>query len=107
VIDQLFSDIKGKFVFNFLGDLVVYSKSLAEHASHLNLVLSRLQEAGLTLNSEKVTLAARKNKYLGDLLSAHGIRVLPDRIATIQNFPWPSNLRSVRHFVGMVGFYAF
>jgi hypothetical protein len=28
MIEELFSDIKGKFVFNFMDDLVVYSPSL-------------------------------------------------------------------------------
>jgi hypothetical protein len=27
VIDELFADLKGQYVFNFLGDLVVYSAS--------------------------------------------------------------------------------
>jgi hypothetical protein len=31
VIDELFADLKGKFVFNFLHDLVVYSRSREEH----------------------------------------------------------------------------
>jgi hypothetical protein len=45
VVDELFSDIKGKFVFNFLDDLAVYSGSLAEHANHVRIVLAKLQEA--------------------------------------------------------------
>jgi transposase InsO family protein len=106
VIDQLFGDVKGKFVFNFLDDLVVYSKSLEEHDSHLRIILGRLQGAGFTLNPGKITLAACEIQYLGHLISAQGIRVLPDRITAIQNFPPPCNLRSVRRFVGMVGFYA-
>jgi hypothetical protein len=106
VLDQLFADIKGKLMFNFLDDPVVYSKSLAEHAVHVREILGRLQEAGFTLNSDKITFAAREIKYLGHLVSSQGIKVLPDRITTFLNFPRPQNLRSVRRFVGMVGFYA-
>jgi hypothetical protein len=32
--------------------------------------------------------------------------VLPDRIAAIQRYPRPTNLRALRRFIGMVGFYA-
>ena len=106
VVDELFGDLKGKFVFNFLDDLVVYSKSLAEHTSHVHIVLDKLREAGFTLNPDKITLAAKEIQYLGHLISAKGIRVLPDRIDTIREFPCPVNLRSVRRFLGMVGFYA-
>jgi len=32
--------------------------------------------------------------------------VLPDRIEAIQRYPRPTNLRALRRFLGMVGFYA-
>lgn len=94
------------FVFSILDDLVVYSGSLAEHVIHMRMVLRRLQNAGFTLNPDKITMVSREIKYLGHLLSAEGIRVLPERVASIQNYPCPQNLRGVRRFVWMVGFYA-
>jgi hypothetical protein len=69
-------------------------------------VLRRLQEAGFTLNPDKVTLGATEIKYLGHLISRRGISVLPDRVETIRRYPPPSNLRALRRFLGMVGFYA-
>ena len=69
-------------------------------------MLDRLQGAGFTLNFEKVTIAASEIKYLGHLLSSKGISVLPDRVAAIHSYPRPSNLRTLRRFLGMVGFYA-
>jgi hypothetical protein len=106
VIDELFAEEKGNFVFNYLDDLVVYSGSMQEHADHLRVVLRKLQGVGFTLNPEKITVGATEIKYLGHLLSARGIRVLPDRILPIQNYPPPTNLRTLRRFVGMTGFYA-
>jgi hypothetical protein len=106
VIDELFADLKGQYVFNFLDDLVVYSVSVEEHICHVREVLGRLQRAGFTLNSDKVTLGAPEIKYLDHLVSSHGIRVLPDRVDAIQCFPWPTNLRMLRRFLGMIGFYS-
>jgi hypothetical protein len=105
VIDELFADLKGKSVFNFLDDLVVYSSSKEEHGSHVSEVLRRLQDAGLTLKPDKVTLGAKEIKYLGHLISPGGISVLPDRVVAIKSYPRPANLRSLRRFLGMVGFY--
>jgi hypothetical protein len=82
-------DLKGKYVFNFLDDLVVYSPSVEEHGEHLREVLGRLERAGFTLNPEKVILGASEIKYLGHLLSARAVRVLPDRVETIQRYPRP------------------
>ena len=104
-MDELFADLKGKYVFNVLDDLVVFSQSVGEHEEHLREVLRRLDRAGFTLNPE-VILAASEIKYLGHLLSSRGVKVLPDRVESIQRYPRPTNLRALRRFLGMVGFYA-
>jgi hypothetical protein len=103
-MDEMFSDLKGDYVFNFLDDLVVNSPSPAEHARHVREVLRRLQAAGFTLNPE-VTFGAREIKYLGHVLSARGIQVFHDRVAAIGKYPRPTNPRKLRRFLGMVGFY--
>ena len=43
VVDNLFADLTGEYVFNYLDDLVVYSASMSEHQEHLREVLGRLQ----------------------------------------------------------------
>jgi len=106
VVDELFADVKGSFVFNYLNDLVVYSRSVEDHKSHVRAVLQRLKDAGFTLNPEKMSLGAKEVKYLGHSLSSRGISVLLDRVATIKAYPRPTNLRSLRRFIGMAGFYA-
>ena len=42
VVDELFANLKGQYVFNFLDDLVVYSSSAGEHVNHVREVLGRL-----------------------------------------------------------------
>jgi len=46
VVDELFADLKGRFVFSYLDDLVIYSRSVEEQAAHMRTVLQRLQSAG-------------------------------------------------------------
>jgi len=87
VLDEIFADLKNDFVFNYLDDLVIYSRSLEEHARHVRVVLHRLREAGFTLNFDKVTIAAREIQYLGHRLSYRGISVLADRVAAIPSYP--------------------
>jgi hypothetical protein len=106
VIDQLFADLKGKFFFNYLDDLVIYSPTIEKHKQYLKEVLDRLQKAGFTLNIEKVVLGAQEIKYLGHCVSRKGVRVILDRVESIKRFPSPKNLRSLRWFIRMVGFYA-
>jgi len=49
---ELFADLKGKYVFNFLDDLVVYSP-LDDHVNRVREVLKRLQMDDFTLNPNK------------------------------------------------------
>jgi hypothetical protein len=54
VIDELFADLKGRYVFNFVDDLFVYSPSAEQHFEHVREVLPRLQPGGFTLNPDKI-----------------------------------------------------
>jgi hypothetical protein len=89
VVDNLFADLKGKYVFNYLDDLVVYSASISEHQGHLREVLGRLRSAGFTLNKEKIVLGASEIKYLAHYLSSRGIRVIPNRGEATRQYPRP------------------
>jgi hypothetical protein len=92
-------------VYNFIDDLLVYSRSLGEHLEHLEMVFTRLEKAGFALNRDKLLLARKEIPFLGHLLSAEGLRILPERIEVMAAFPPPKNLKALRRFLGMVGFY--
>ena len=51
-----------------------------------------------------MTTGAREVRYLGHCQNAAS--VLPDGVAAIKEFPRPTNLRTLRRFIGMEGFYA-
>jgi hypothetical protein len=100
-VDSLFGDLKHKYVYNFMDDLLVYSCSMEEHLGHLKAVFHRLEKAEF-----KVHLAQPEIKFLGHVLSAEGIKILPERVEAISQFPPPKNLKAVRRFLGMVVFSA-
>jgi hypothetical protein len=105
-VDSLFGNLKHQYIYNFMDDLLVYSCSMEEHLSHLKDVFSRLEKVGFTLNREKVHLAQSEITFLGHFLSADGVKILPERIEAISQFPPPKSLKAVRRFLGMVRFYA-
>jgi len=83
----------------------VFSPSVGEHEEHLREVLRRMERAGFTFNPEKSILEASEIKYLRHLLSSQSVKLLPDRVEAIQRYPRQTNLRALRRFLGMVGFY--
>jgi len=106
VVVELFADLIESYVFNFLEDLLVYSSSPEEHVTHVRDVLSKLQKSAFSLYTVKVDLGASDIKYLGHLISATGVNILPEMATAIQGSPRTVNLRSLRRFIKIVGFYA-
>ena len=47
----------------------------------------------------------REIKFLGDLVSADGIRVNPDKVKAIQDWPIPNTVKDVRVVLGASGYY--
>jgi len=105
LLDSIFHDVKFKFVFNYLDDLLVYSESFEEHLAHLEEVMSRLRKAGLTVNPDKVSFAQGEISFLGHLVSSSGVCIDPARTQAIRDFPAPRDVKGVARFIGMVGFY--
>ena len=105
LLDRVFHDVKFKFIFNYLDDLLMYSKTYEEHLGHLREVMCRLRSAGLTVNVEKVWFAQESISFLGHLVSHRGVTVDPERTQGIRDFPPPRDAKGIARFVGMVNFY--
>ena len=88
-----------------LDNILVASRSLSEHARHLRIVLSRLQQHGLVLNAEKCEWAQVSLSYLGHEVSASGVKPLTYRVAAIQLFLLPPTVQLLQTYLGMVNFY--
>lgn len=107
LIDRIFGDIKFNYIYNFFDDLCVYSDSTFEdHLQKVGLVIQRLRDAGLTVNPQKITVAANKIQFLGHVFSNHTISIHPDRTKPIDEYPTPKNVKQLSRFLGMTAFYA-
>ena len=105
VMDFAFRDLLGVCVMIYIDDIVIYSKNLEEHISHLEVVFSRLAEYGLQVKPEKCKFALSEIKLLGFVLDKKGIKANPEKTAAIFNMPPPKTVKQVRSFLGMAGYY--
>ena len=94
-----------KFSLVFLDDILVYSKDGEEHAEHLRLTLQLLREHQLYEKLSKCDFYRDRIQYLGHVISKEGISVDPEKIEAIMNWPTPRNVRDVRYFMGLAGYY--
>lgn len=93
------------FVFAYIDDIFIASEHEESHKLHLRKVFERLREYGLSINSEKCIFGVSEIKFLGHLVSAEGIRPLPEKVQAIINFPKPNLARELRRFLAMLNFY--
>jgi hypothetical protein len=103
MMDQLFFDMPCVFV--YLDDLLVASRSVAEHKAHLRQVLQQPQSSGLVINSEKCVFGRDSLEFLGHRIHSSGVSPLPDRVAAIRSFPHPTNVVEMQAFLGLFNYY--
>lgn len=92
-------------VFVYLDDLLVTSESFAEHLLLLEEVAHRLNAANLTINVDKSMFCLKELTYLGYVVGVDGIKVDKEKIKAIERFPPPKNIRQLRKFIGVTGWY--
>ena len=93
------------FVFCYLDDLRVASRSPQEHMEHLFILFQRLREFGLVINLEKCTFNVPEIEFLGHTVSARGALPLQSNVEAVQQFPEPATIKDMQVFLGMVNFY--
>lgn len=84
-----------------MDDILICGKDAIEHDSRVRQVLTRLQEAGLTLN-EKCEFSKRSLRFLGHIITPEGIQADPEKTEAIRGFPAPTNVTELQRFQGMV-----
>jgi hypothetical protein len=94
-----------EFTINYIDDLLIVSQTFEEHLRHLELVLQRLQDAGMTVNLEKFAFLQQEVHFLGHVLSRSGVSTHPAKVEAIQKFPVPMTRKHLRAFLGLCGYY--
>lgn len=93
------------YVFIYLDDIIVATPDFETHLTVLQKIFDRLITAGLTVNQEKCEFVKSQLKYLGYVIDQNGLRVDPDKVAAVMDFPTPTKVKEVRRLLGLASWY--
>ena len=105
LMNQVFKPFLRKFVLVFFDDMLVYSKSLSNHINHLRTVLEILATNKLYAKRSKCMFACKEVEYLGHVITGEGVHIYPKKLAPMQQWPIPKDVKSLRGFLGLTGYY--
>lgn len=88
----------------YLDDILVYSRTFEEHLEDVDAVLQIMEDEHLSARKAKVR-AGRSVPFLGHTLSADGVATDPEKIASVQRWPVPTDVKAVRSFLGLASYY--
>jgi hypothetical protein len=104
-MSEVFKDLGSNFVKVFIDDLNVHSENWGEHLQHLGVVLYKLKEVNLKLNSNKCCFAAKSITFLGHVVSEEGTKPYLGKVEAILHFLQPKTVTNVKSFLGLTGYY--
>ena len=101
----IFLDFIEEIMEVFMDDFSVHGTSFENCLANLEKVLKRCGEVDLVLNWEKCHFMVKEGIVLGHVISERGIEVDKAKIETVEKLPPPTDIKSLRSFLGHAGFY--
>ena len=90
----------------FLDDILVTGSTEAEHWANVEVVLTKLEEAGLRLNRDKCEFGVREVVYLGHRMNVEGLQPTTEKVDAVVNAPVPRNVSELKSYLGLINYYA-
>jgi len=104
IMSQVLSELPG--VVHYFDDVVIHGKTQEDHDVNLKHFLNRAAKIGLTLNSRKCTFNSTSLLFLGHYFKDGTISPDPNRMSPLENFPTPTNTKSLERLIGLFVYYS-
>ena len=104
-IDTILGQYRWPFAMAYIDDIIIFSKTFAEHLLHVELVLDALQQAGLTLEETKCHFCYESLELLGHHVSRLGLATMEEKVRAITELPFPKTIKKAMEVLGMFNYY--
>ena len=94
-----------KGVFVFIDDIIVYSRTVAEHVELVDWVLSQLEKTEYFAHPGKCQFLKDEVNFLGHVVKRDGVSMQQHKVLAVDSWPTLQSVKDVRSFLGLAGFY--
>ena len=105
LMDQVLQGLRWSRCLVYLDDIISFGTTFEDALDNLTLIFMRLRTYGLQLKSTKCHLFQTSVPFLGHVVGRRGLECDPKKIEDVKSWPVPDCLKSVRQFLGFVGYY--
>ena len=105
LMERVLHGLHWKTLLLYLDDIIVIGPDFQTHMARLEQVLQRLWAAGLKLKPAKCELLREEVKFLGHIVGANGVATDPAKVAAVEHWPVPTNVKELKAFLGTIGYY--
>jgi hypothetical protein len=96
LMDRIFCQLS--FLFSYLDDHLIASRTLEEHHQHLRQFFEILNTNGLQLTPEKCVFAATAVDFLSHRVTAEGVAPLRKHVEALKQLPVPADMKQLQRF---------
>nr|KYP56520.1 Retrovirus-related Pol polyprotein from transposon opus [Cajanus cajan] len=100
LMDKVFINQIGRNLEVYVDDMVIKTKSAADHAQDLEEILQQVRRHNMRLNPEKCVFGVQGGKFLGFMITRRGIEANPDKCQALINMRSPQNHKEVQRLAG-------
>jgi len=104
-LDDILRDHIGVRCYVYIDDIVIFAKTKEEHFQNLEIVFRTLLDANLKVQVDKCEFLKEELEFLGFIVSKDGLKTNPKKVKAIAHYPVPTNLKELRSFLGLSGYY--
>lgn len=105
IMNSIFKDVIGDWLIVYIDDILIYSHNFEEHKAHTIEVLKRLRENKLFCKPEKCDFDTKEVEYLGHIVGNGQLRMDPEKVKAMTEWPRPQNKKQVQQLLGFANFY--
>ena len=102
LMDRVLQGLRWSRCLVYMDDIISFGTTFDDA---LTLIFEHLRSYGLQLKSTKCHLFPTSVPFLGHVVGREGLQCDPKKIQDVKSWPVPDCLKSVRQFLGFVGYY--